>query len=394
MTTTRRDRQILASQRRERDRLSRSAERRREFFLLLPASIVVIAALALVYQAQSGRLEDIEAQIAQGKVLLLSRDTPREALSKQLRVLDLPQDREFAAQHIERALNANGLPNVGALSRVLIAAKDLAGNRSLVDAPQRLEALRERIEEREKVRLAKRGRLGQLRDWIDERLLGKTKPEPRVAILSSQQLTAFKPMVAVRTLGSYRQSFLIWAVLMILVFYAAHLMWRIRGFGGDNTILPMVHLLSGVGLALMVSLRDPVRDSLLFRDFAIGVTGGCALMVLCSQADYEHMLRRYTYLPLGAALLLSVLLFAFGSGPAGSDAKVNLFGTQPVELIRVLLVLFLAGYFGRNWDALRELRPQGGPLSWLARALHVARYDYALPVFAGVAVSLILFYAL
>ena len=395
MTTTRKDRQILAAQRRERERISRSSERRREFLLLIPASIVVVAALWLVYQAQARRLEDIDAQIAQGKVLLLTRDTPRDALTRQLRILDLPQDREFAAQRIERSLHAaEELPNVGALGRILLSAKDVTENRTLVDLPERLEATRERIEERERIRKEKQGWLGRLKDWIDLKIRDLPKAEPRVALLSPQQLAAFKPMVTVRRLADFRKSFLFWSVVMLLAFYAAHLVWRIRGFGGDNTLLPMVHLLSGLGLALMVSLRDPVRDSLLFRDFAIGVAAGCVLMVFASMANYEQLLRRYTYLPLAAAIILAVLLFTFGSGPAGSDAKVNLYGFQPVEVIRILLVLFLAGYFGRNWDALRELRPQGGRLATAARLLHVARYDYALPVFAGVAVSLILFFAL
>jgi len=33
-----------------------------------------------------------------------------------------------------------------------------------------------------------------------------------------------------------------------------------------------------------------------------------------------------------------------------------LLGFQPVELIRVLLVLFLAGYFASRWDVLRHAR--------------------------------------
>ncbi len=46
----------------------------------------------------------------------------------------------------------------------------------------------------------------------------------------------------------------------------------------------------------------------------------------------------------------------FGRGPAGNDAKVNLGPFQPVEAIKILLVLFLAGYFTRNWERLRDLR--------------------------------------
>ena len=52
---------------------------------------------------------------------------------------------------------------------------------------------------------------------------------------------------------------------------------------------------------------------------------------------------------------------AFGRGPAGNDAKVNLGPFQPVELIKILLVMFLAGYFTRNWERLRDLREERVP---------------------------------
>ena len=57
-----------------------------------------------------------------------------------------------------------------------------------------------------------------------------------------------------------------------------------------------------------------------------------------------------------AALALFGLLLTFGRGPGGTDIKVNLGPFQPVELIKILLVLFLAGYFTRNWERLRDLR--------------------------------------
>ena len=51
-----------------------------------------------------------------------------------------------------------------------------------------------------------------------------------------------------------------------------------------------------------------------------------------------------SYLPLIGALSLSVLLIVFGNGPGRSNAKVNLGPVQPIEAIRLLLALFLAGY--------------------------------------------------
>ena len=34
----------------------------------------------------------------------------------------------------------------------------------------------------------------------------------------------------------------------------------------------------------MISLRDPVRDHLLFADFAMGVAGGCVLLAVAARA--------------------------------------------------------------------------------------------------------------
>ena len=42
--------------------------------------------------------------------------------------------------------------------------------------------------------------------------------------------------------------------------------------------LPALLLFSGIGLILMVSLRDPVRDNLLFVDFAQGAAAGAVLL--------------------------------------------------------------------------------------------------------------------
>src|SRR5262245_45083743 len=134
MTTTRKDRQVILEQRRQRVRLSAAASRMRELLLLVPATIIVVVAFWLVYQAQIGRLGALDADIRQGKVLILSSETSTEALVSHLRVLDYPQDREFAAQKIQRALHAaQQFPNAGAIGRILIGSKDIEGNRSLVD---------------------------------------------------------------------------------------------------------------------------------------------------------------------------------------------------------------------------------------------------------------------
>ena len=82
----------------------------------------------------------------------------------------------------------------------------------------------------------------------------------------------------------------------------------------------------------------------------------------------------------------------FGSGPGTSDAKVNLFGFQPVEIIRVLLVFFLAGYFARCWDVLRHAREHRPSLAALTSRFDIPPVEYTLPVLVSVALCLAFFF--
>ena len=63
---------------------------------------------------------------------------------------------------------------------------------------------------------------------------------------------------------------------------------------------------------------------------------------------------RFVYLPLVGAIGLSAMLLLFGGGPGTSGAKVNLGPVQPIEAIRLLLALFLASFFARRWELLRQ----------------------------------------
>lgn len=211
----------------------------------------------------------------------------------------------------------------------------------------------------------------------------------RMHVVSGAELRRIKPFLAVREPRDFRRAFFIWTILYFLAFHAVHFVWRARGFAGDNLVLPAIHLLTGIGLILMISLRDPLRDTLAFAGFARGVLLGCFAIIAFALPNYERMLGRLSYLPLIGAILLAIALGLFGAGPTGSDAKLELFHVQPVEAIRILLVLFLAGYFAQNWDALRELKQKHGRL---ARRFNLPRLDYVLPAVFGVAAALILFF--
>ncbi len=166
-----------------------------------------------------------------------------------------------------------------------------------------------------------------------------------------------------------------------------------RGLEGDRVLLAAAHLLTALGFALLLSRGDPLRDTVLIARYTQGVLVGLALtgLVSCAIAAVPS-LTRFVYIPLAAALSLSALLLVFGGGPGTSGAKVNLGPVQPIEAIRLLLALFLASFFARRWELLRQtsatvFRSRAVP-SWVG----VPKLDYVVPVSAGVAAALLMFF--
>lgn len=322
--------------------------RRSEAIWLLAGSLVLLFGFFLVYRAKSRSFAEIESGLAGKQLVNLNDLSARADLLPFLGIFPEPAVRQFVARRIYDA--SGSLPNVGALARLRISEAE-------VEAARGLKALR-----------------------------------GRHALLATEEFRQLKPSFLVRRPAQFRRAFLLWVTVFFAAFWAAHFWWSVRAYSGDRALLPAVLLLTGAGLILMVSLRDPVRDSLLFVDFAQGVTGGCVLLALAGMLDYERLLGKLSFVPLLASFVLSVLLIVFGSGPGASDAKVNLFGFQPVEAIRILLILFLAGYFAQRWDVLRHAREQRPRLALFNRLGGMPPVEYTIPAFVCVALSLVFFF--
>ena len=116
------------------------------------------------------------------------------------------------------------------------------------------------------------------------------------------------------------------------------------------------------------------------------------MLALLSSFDFRRVFGKLSFVPLLASFALSALLILFGSGPGTSDAKVNLFGFQPIEIIRLLLVFFLAGYFAERWDVLRHARERRPSVAALTRRLDIPPLEYILPASVSVGLSLLFFF--
>lgn len=305
-------------------------ERQREFRWLLGASAMVACGLGLVFFTKTQEFPELKMRLAHHELLNLNQTTSPKDLLPALDVIADQNGREAAAERVWNYLQTHRpLPNTGALARLHVAP-----------------------------------------------------------------LAKIKPVLAVRTPQEFLRTYILWCALYLAAFWVVHLAWRSLRFRGDPAILPALQLLTGIGLILMVSLRDPLRDTLEFKKFAWGVIAGCAMLLfpLLKPFQYRHF-SRWVYTPLLAAFTLFIALIVLGSGPTGSDAKVNLGPFQPVEAIKILLVFFMAGYFTQNWERLRDLHQKRFVPSWL-RWLELPRTSHVLPVMFAVACALALFFLL
>ena len=338
----------------------------------LLAAAALLLALAVWSAAASKGTAAAEAtrSTAEGKTIDLNAVTTADALAPFLHVFPDARERQFVAREIVDHLSGGGsgprgrrsLPNVGALARLTVDAKRVQSTAGLTVLQGRLRDAR--------------ARGGEI--------------EPRtLSLFTSSEIANLKPALLVREWSGVRRSLLLHVLVVFAAFAAAFGVRAFRGASGDPYLLPALLALSGIGLALMISLRDPLRDILLFAPFAQGAAVGALLLAAVSMVDLERsVLPRLSYVPLAGALLLSLMLVTFGGGPSGSDARVNLFGVQPVDLIRLLVTLFLAGYFARRWEVLRELHEQGESLGRVWKALRVPRREDLIPVVGGIAVVL------
>ena len=171
------------------------------------------------------------------------------------------------------------------------------------------------------------------------------------------------------------------------------LFWWALGMRGDYQLLAAAHLLTALGFAALLSRQDPLRDTTLFVRHTQLTAAGLLCFALVSAIDLRRLARAsFSYVPLAGALALSAALIVFGTGPTGSNAKVNLGPLQPVEFIRLLLALFLAGYFAKRWDLLRQVRGRRVRAFDVPAWLNVPRAEYLLPVLGGVAIALLFFF--
>jgi cell division protein FtsW (lipid II flippase) len=118
----------------------------------------------------------------------------------------------------------------------------------------------------------------------------------------------------------------------------------------DPFLLPPVVLLTSFGLLII----SRVAPNFLSRQMLSLLIATLALLIVASSRDQLRWLRRFKYTWLLAAFMLLFATLLFGVNPAGIGARLWLSFAgaffQPSEVLRLLLIAFLAAYFAERLE--------------------------------------------
>jgi cell division protein FtsW (lipid II flippase) len=164
--------------------------------------------------------------------------------------------------------------------------------------------------------------------------------------------------------------------ILLFVLISFILSWRLPR--ADQLILPLVAVLSGIGLLWNARLQDSF-DRLYGTEFygniaskqAAFVLAGVLLLLGMALAPLDRIFirlqrmsfmdwlknHRWIWIMLGLSLVAITLVA--GKGPEGQDQRLWIdlgpFNLQPSELLKVILVIFLASYLDEHREVMNEV---------------------------------------
>lgn len=165
-----------------------------------------------------------------------------------------------------------------------------------------------------------------------------------------------------------------WYWIIVVSFFAGflllHLFLSVKFPSADQLVLPVVMFLTGISFLTLLSLQDPLRDRFFGQNTVLYFGGGILAMFVALLFNLKKfttdsgLFRLFVFKgndkaangwPWAVvALGLLLMTITFGTGPEGSGVKVNLFGFQPSEIVKFLIVVFLAGFFATNEKFISE----------------------------------------
>lgn len=172
--------------------------------------------------------------------------------------------------------------------------------------------------------------------------------------------------------------------------FGAHLLLVLSGRRTDQVLLPTVGMLGGISLLLMERLPQTLagglglgRTQLVWLLVSIGLVAVIGAVV---RSDAWLRLYKYSWAALGVGILLVTFMFGHDVNGQRLTLSIGPVSGQPSEIIKILLVIFLAGYLSENRPLLIEESTHLGPI-------RLPPLPYLAPMIAmwAIALSVVIF---
>lgn len=164
-----------------------------------------------------------------------------------------------------------------------------------------------------------------------------------------------------------------------------HVVLVAAGHRGDQLLLPAAWAMGAVGMVMLNRLpQDLAGTSALGFELGMAATqllwfgvGASAMLVIAIGLRDDGILRHYKYSWAAIGIGLLLVTFLFGYEVNGARLWINLgpVSVQPGELLKIILVVFLAGYLAETRTLLASARMRVGFLS-------IPPLPYFLPMLA------------
>jgi cell division protein FtsW (lipid II flippase) len=184
-------------------------------------------------------------------------------------------------------------------------------------------------------------------------------------------------------------------IVYLALLGAIHAAFVITGRRTDEILMPAAAMLAGLSLLLMARLPQGlvvqdllgrelglVQVQLLWVVISFAILGTLAIVV---RSDGWLRYYKYSWAAAGVGLLLLVFVLGEETNGARLSLRIGPIAGQPSELLKVILVVFLAGYLADNRPLLARTSTRLGPIP-------LPPLPYLLPMLAmwGLALAIVI----
>lgn len=190
-------------------------------------------------------------------------------------------------------------------------------------------------------------------------------------------------LIAAGTVTGYQQPVALFLTvnLSLLVTHLMLAKWQVKG---DMLLFPLAAMLNTAGMIMILRLSAGIAEKQL-----VWLLVGLAAFLLTVKAlpNYKNLEDyKYVYIFAGLLLLASSIIFGTEIGGARSWIRFGIFNFQPSELVKIILVIFLASYLEEKKEVLKE-----GTTTLLGIPVPSVQYVGPLLVMWGFSLVLLIF---